>query len=207
METIVVQALGAVIFTVASLGLGIWLRQVPEKKTAETASRYSHSLYWTCLVLPALVGFFYPGLTHYDELLGVPPLPFRPLAFVAGAVLLAVGAYFLIASNRLLVQLGKGAAAFLLTKQLVRERVYQWVRHPMSLGYYLGCVGVGLMAGSTTLVLGALLIIIPVHIFNLKYFEEVELELRYGRSYIEYKRRVPFLIPRFSGGKEMGYRQ
>ena len=37
---------------------------------------------------------------------------------------------------------------------------------------------------------------IPAHAFFLKYFEEVELELRFGESYLEYKKNVPFLIPR-----------
>jgi len=44
--------------------------------------------------------------------------------------------------------------------------------------------------------LGAILGIIPAHILFLKFFEELELELRFGSSYLEYKRRVPFLIPR-----------
>ena len=65
----------------------------------------------------------------------------------------------------------------------------------MSLGYYLACVGAGLLAGSTTVTLGALLVIIPIHMLNLRYFEERELELRYGKPYIEYKQRVPFLFP------------
>jgi protein-S-isoprenylcysteine O-methyltransferase Ste14 len=32
----------------------------------------------------------------------------------------------------------------------------------------------------------------------LKYFEEKELELRFGDSYLEYKKSVPFLVPRIS---------
>jgi protein-S-isoprenylcysteine O-methyltransferase Ste14 len=35
----------------------------------------------------------------------------------------------------------------------------------------------------------------------LKLFEEKELEERFGSDYIEYKRKTPFLIPRFT--KEM----
>jgi hypothetical protein len=48
------------------------------------------------------------------------------------------------------------------------------------------------------LTVGFLLTALPAHIINLKYFEEYVLELRYGLSYLEYRRRVPFLIPRFS---------
>ena len=66
----------------------------------------------------------------------------------------------------------------------------------MSLGFYLGAVGLGLLARSTYMTLGALLVVIPVHVFYLKYFEEYELELRLGHSYAEYKQRVPFLLPR-----------
>jgi len=46
-------------------------------------------------------------------------------------------------------------------------------------------------------VLVAVLIgLIPVHIYFLKYFEELELELRFGESYKEYKQKTPFLIPK-----------
>ena len=47
-----------------------------------------------------------------------------------------------------------------------------------------------------TVTLGALLIIVPVHLINLKYFEEREVELRYGQPYGEHRRQVPFLFPR-----------
>jgi protein-S-isoprenylcysteine O-methyltransferase Ste14 len=67
----------------------------------------------------------------------------------------------------------------------------------MSLGYYLVCVGIGMLAGSTFVTLGALLFVIPAHVFFLKYFEELELELRFGEAYLDYKSRTPFLIPRF----------
>ena len=71
----------------------------------------------------------------------------------------------------------------------------------MSLGLYLGAVGLGLVVGSTYMTLGALLVVIPVHVFYLQYFEEYELELRLGQSYVEYKRSVPFLVPRWFSGK------
>jgi len=40
--------------------------------------------------------------------------------------------------------------------------------------------------------------IIPAHVFFLKFFEELELELRFDESYKQYKQKVPFLIPKLS---------
>ena len=66
----------------------------------------------------------------------------------------------------------------------------------MSLGYYLIALAVGMISGSTAFTLGVLFGLIPAHLFFLKYFEELELELRLGEPYAEYKSKVPFLLPR-----------
>lgn len=68
----------------------------------------------------------------------------------------------------------------------------------MSLGYYLSTLGLSFLIGSTLLTLYVLIGLIPAHLFFLKFFEERELELRFGESYKHYKREVPFLIPRLS---------
>jgi protein-S-isoprenylcysteine O-methyltransferase Ste14 len=67
----------------------------------------------------------------------------------------------------------------------------------MSLGYYLCALSAGFISGSTLLTFVVLLGLIPAHIFFLKYFEELELELRFGDSY---KQAVPFMIPRIPAG-------
>lgn len=196
MEVIVLQALGAIVFLAGSARLGYVTRRSGDKRLAEGSSRISHLLFWTTLVLPGAIGLLYPGLTSYDRLLGVPSLPASPVWAVTGAVLLCAGAGFMAAANRFLMKKGRGAAAFLLTEYLVVDGVYERTRNPMSLGYYAACLGLGLIAGSLTVTLAVVLIVVPVHSFNLKYFEERELALRYGSSYIHYKLRVPFLIPR-----------
>ena len=71
----------------------------------------------------------------------------------------------------------------------------------MSLGYYLFLLSVGFMSGSTLFTLGVLLGLIPAHIFFLKFFEELELEFRFGESYKQYRQKVPFLIPKLSADK------
>ena|SRR3990172_3876957 len=122
----------------------------------------------------------------------------KPFFFIAGILLALPGLYFLGISNKLLRSLGSGANAFRLTKRIVEKDVYQYTRNPMSLGYYLFALSVGFISGSTLLTLYILFGLIPAHVSFLKFFEELELELRFGESYKQYKEKVPFLIPKFT---------
>jgi protein-S-isoprenylcysteine O-methyltransferase Ste14 len=191
MVTIVLQVLGGTAFFAATVALSVWLRQHPGKEEAERASRVSHALFWLGLVLPQSVGIFYPALGHYDELLGLPSFPGRPVALVAGALAILAGLYLSFVSQAALRRLGEGTNAFRLTQRLVAGDIYSRTRNPMSLGYYLLCLGIGLALGSTYITLGTLLALVPIHALNLKIFEEVEY----------YRRRVPFLLPRLGSSE------
>ena len=195
MFTVILMVVGMVAFVVGLLGCGTWLRQHRDKVSAERSTRIVHFLYFAGMVFPGVFGIFYPGLNHFDELFGIPSLPLQPIPLIVGILLLVPGLYFSFASNRALPKLGDGAAAFLLTKRVVATDIYTRTRNPMSLGYYLVNVGICLAVGSTVLTLGCLCVLIPAHIFFLKFFEELELELRLGEPYLEYKKRVSFLIP------------
>jgi protein-S-isoprenylcysteine O-methyltransferase Ste14 len=197
MYVVILQALGWLIFTTSTIILGARLRRNPSKRNAQRTSRILHLLFWMGVIPPTGFGVFIPGLTHYDEALGLSPLPPHPLILGFGVLGLVVGVYLLVVSNVALRHSGKGAHAFRLTKRLVIGGIYGQVRNPMSLGFYLVSVGFGLLLRSTYLTLGAMLFVIPVHVFYLKYFEEYELELRMGQSYLDYKRGVPFLLPRW----------
>jgi protein-S-isoprenylcysteine O-methyltransferase Ste14 len=87
-----------------------------------------------------------------------------------------------------------------MTKKIVNDDIYKRTRNPMSLGFYLFALALGFASNSTFILLAVSFGLIPAHIFFLKYFEELELELRFGKSYLEYKKSVPFLIPNFSKG-------
>ena len=178
--------------------LGSWLRKHPSKVNAEKSSRIMHFLFFAGLGTPLLISIFHPGLTRLDELIGLNPLPLKPFFLITGILLVILGLYFLGISNKSLRALGSGANAFRLTKRIVEKDIYKYTRNPMSLGYYLFLLSVGFISGSTLLTLGVLLGLIPAHIFFLKYFEELELELRFGESYKQYKQKVPFLIPKLS---------
>ena len=190
--------LGLLAFIMGVGILGLWLSRHPSKVNAEKSSRIMHFLFFAGLGTPILIGIFYPGLTHLDELIGLNPLPLKPFFLITGIILAILGLYFLGISNNTLRALGSGANAFRLTKRIVEMDIYKYTRNPMSLGYYLFSLSVGLMSGSTLFTFGVLLGLIPAHIFFLKFFEELELELRFGESYKQYKQKVPFLIPKLS---------
>lgn len=196
MVVIVVQGIGVVAFLIGTVWLGRRIRLLEDEVPAQPLIRVCHLLFWLCLMLPGLVGLWSPGLRRYDELLGLPSLPWRGPLLVIGLLLLAGGAGLLIETNRALARFGGGAAAFLLTKRVVSGGIYERSRNPMSLGLYMVCVGLGLALGSTAGTVGALAIIAPVHMFNLRYFEERELARRFGQPYLDYKARTPFLLPR-----------
>ena len=156
-----------------------------------------HFLYFACLGTPFVISLFYPGLTNLDQLLGLDPLPWKTGFLIIGIFLMVPGLYFFAVSNKLLRSLGSGANAFRLTKNTVVTDIYQYTRNPMSLGYYLSALALGFISGSTLLTVYVLLGIIPAHLFFLKFFEEFELELRLGESYMAYKQQTPFLFPNF----------
>jgi protein-S-isoprenylcysteine O-methyltransferase Ste14 len=196
MAVIMLQILGWGAFVGGTLLIGSWLRQHRDKATAERTSRVMQGLFFAGLVIPAGLGLLYPGYPNYDALLGVPPLPLRAVTLAAGGILLVAGLYLVAVSLSALRRLGHGANAFRLTTGLVAGDIYQRTRNPMSLGYYMCCISAGLLAGSTTITVFALIAVIPAHLLYLIYFEELEVGLRLGPAYLEYKQNVPFMIPR-----------
>lgn len=196
MFTIYWIIVGSVAMAIGSIVLGFWLRNSPSKENAENFSRVLHFLFFAGQVVPPVVGFFTPGLARFDELVGLQPLPNKYFFLVAGILLVVPGIYFSGITNKLLRSLGSGTNAFVLTKRVVNDDIYKHTRNPMSLGFYLLALGAGCISGSTFATLVVLLGIIPSHVLFIKYFEEKELELRFGKSYMDYKKNVPFLFPR-----------
>lgn len=127
--------IGLLFFAVGVGVLGVWLRRHPSKDNAEKSSRIMHFLFFAGMNSPLFIGVLYPGLTHFDELVGLKPLPWKTFFLVLGIIFAIPGLYLLAITNKLLRALGSGANAFRLTKRIVAEDVYKRTRNPMSLGF------------------------------------------------------------------------
>ncbi|HLD94942.1 MAG TPA: methyltransferase [Anaerolineales bacterium] len=86
--------------------------------------------------------------------------------------------------------------AITLTRRLATDWMYAWTRNPMVLSTLAFFVALGLWLQSTLFVLWVLLWLTPAFVFFLKVYEERELEIRLGKSYLDYRAKTSFMWPR-----------
>lgn len=92
---------------------------------------------------------------------------------------------------------GLGAPfAIALSKKLTADWMYAWTRNPMVLAILAFLLSLGIWFQSTLFVLWVLILFAPALVVFVKIYEERELEIRFGESYLEYKSRTPMLFPR-----------
>ena len=130
-------------------------------------------------------------VTHQDWsdwLLPVPSEIGSVLVIVTGA------ACFLTVAN--LALKGLGAPAIVLSRKLAVDWLYAWTRNPMVLAALAWFLSLGIWFQSLLFVLWVLVLCTPSLLFFVKLYEERELEIRFGSSYLEYKSRTPMLLPR-----------
>jgi protein-S-isoprenylcysteine O-methyltransferase Ste14 len=111
------------------------------------------------------------------------------LAIIAGAVVL------LTVVNLALRGLG-APFAIALSRKLAIDWLYAWTRNPMVLAVLAFLLSLGIWFQSTLFVLWVVILFAPALLGFVKMYEERELEIRFGASYLEYKSRTPMLFPR-----------
>lgn len=120
-----------------------------------------------------------------------------PIPSWLGLVIMAVGGIFLLLVVLNLAVKGLGAPfAVAQTRLVAVEWMYAWTRNPMVLSGLAFLLGLGLWLQSALFLVWLIIVVCPVFFLFLKVYEERELEIRFGESYLEYKARTPMLIPR-----------
>jgi protein-S-isoprenylcysteine O-methyltransferase Ste14 len=130
--------------------------------------------------------------THQDWSGWVLPVPSE----IGLALVIVTGAAFLLTVVNLALK-GFGAPFFIaLSRKLAADWLYAWTRNPMLLAALAFFLSLGIWFQSVLFVLWVLILFAPALLFFLKVYEERELEIRFGASYLEYKSRTPMLFPR-----------
>ena len=80
--------------------------------------------------------------------------------------------------------------------KLITTGIYDYVRNPMAVAGILIGEGLGFCLGSISLILIFIPLLTLLGFLYLKTVEERELELRFGKEYQQYKKRVPMFIPK-----------
>jgi protein-S-isoprenylcysteine O-methyltransferase Ste14 len=110
-------------------------------------------------------------------------------------VIVTGGATLLTVINLALKGLG-APFAIALSRKLAVDWLYAWTRNPMVLASLALGLSLGIWFQSIWFVLWVLILFAPALLFIVKVYEERELEIRFGASYLEYKSRTPMLFPR-----------
>jgi protein-S-isoprenylcysteine O-methyltransferase Ste14 len=130
--------------------------------------------------------------THQDWFGWVIPIPSE----IGLALVIITGAAFLLTVVNLALK-GFGAPFFIaLSRRLAADWLYAWTRNPMLLAVLAFLLSLGIWLQSMLFVLWVLILFGPAVLVFVKVYEERELEIRFGASYVEYKSRTPMLFPR-----------
>lgn len=158
---------------------------------------YLMALIYLFILFPIVFCMLYAGI-KLDRFYGFPKLIIVSNAFnvIFAFLLIFSGVLIVWWSYTYLVIRGEGSPAQMLgrTKRLVTSGPYSVVRHPSVIGKLFGALGLGLIFNSFSFVF----IIFPFvlcYIFIERIKEEKTLTGLWQKEYLEYKRKVPFMLP------------
>ena len=146
------------------------------------------------VVIPTLMWVISVNLILNISLIGVN---------IIGALLMAVGVFFMIWSNIDMVKIGRGCPTdgFNIslgerTKKLIVQGPYKYTRNPMLFGTFVFYVGLALLLNSYSALIVPIVFILYM-VWHVKKYEEPTLYNDFKEEYIEYKKRTPLLFPKF----------
>jgi protein-S-isoprenylcysteine O-methyltransferase Ste14 len=143
------------------------------------------------IVVPAIILYF---SDYSPEMQGA-------FYLIGGAFLLIVGLLLAAWTMRLFEKVGKGTAApWDPPKKLVVAGPYCYVRNPMITSVLIMLIAESLLLGSCH-IFGWFIVFFLGNTVYFPFFEEKDLEKRFGKDYLQYKRNVPRWIPRLSPWK------
>lgn len=140
--------------------------------------------YWLLVICPSL-----------DRVFGLAPPP-STVTIVVGASLIAAGLPFGLWSVYVELTRGEGTPLPMMpTQRLIVTGPFRYCRNPMALGTILAFLGLAIARATPIGILSVIVLSGLLLIYD-KRVEERELAERFGEPYLQYKREVPFILPR-----------
>lgn len=182
-------AVGGALLLVPLVFAGRWLlNHQPTPERAEWVTTGFHYL------LAIFLGSATVAATRFGTESPAWPIPIPP--WLGVAVMAVSGAALAAAIVNLAVK-GLGAPfAMAFTRVLAADWLYAWTRNPLVLSALAFLVGVGLWLKSGLFLVWVLAVVSPAALVTLRVFEERELEIRFGETYLDYKAKTPMIFPR-----------
>jgi len=138
---------------------------------------------------------FYLG-NYLDSFLHLPRIFNYPINLL-GLVPITLGLIIDFSSIESFLTAGKGTPfPWRPPRKLVDTGTYRYTRNPIYLAYALIMSGFAIFTNLLTIFIVVSAFMAAIH-FGVIYWEEKQLEKRFGRSYLEYKKKVPRWILKF----------
>lgn len=154
---------------------------------------------FTAFIFLCFVSLFFIAAYLTDRWLNLPSLSYLPWTLIAGLILLVPGGILLIWTY-IQFLLARGTPVPINPPQeLITDGLYAYSRNPMVSSICLIVFAIGLLTGSLSLTLLFAPLFVLFFYFQVTLVEEREMELKFGRDYLDYKNRVPRFFPRIPG--------
>ena len=142
--------------------------------------------------------FLLLGATRVDAALGWSRLVPTPWNGVVGSLVFLAGAALWLYTYHVFVYGGHGSPSPSIrrTTRLVTWSIYARCRNPSVLGKLLGVLGVGIIVDSPSFTLVFVPLLLVGSLLEKVWRQEPVLVEVFGAEYIEYRKRVPLIVPR-----------
>jgi protein-S-isoprenylcysteine O-methyltransferase Ste14 len=152
------------------------------------------------ILFGCFVALFFIAAYLTDRWINLPSISYLPWTLIAGLILLVPGAIVLVLTWIQFIMAKGTPAPVNPPQELITDGLYAYSRNPMVSSMIMIFFATGLLSGSLSLTLFFAPLFTLFFYFQTTLVEEKEMELKFGRDYLDYKKSVPRFFPRICRG-------
>ena len=156
-------------------------------------SGWGFFLFWFGLWFSPQERFLFPFLQSFSIQISILNLPIYLVNLLVFVPFFVVGAWFGVKG---VIQTSLKVAEIHRAERIVASGVYSIVRHPQYFGGILAHIGFSFLLSALYSLLVTPLVIAIIYVISWK--EEKELTKEFGQEYVEYRNKVPMLMPKLA---------